>query len=134
MAHQELAVQGDDIGKSNFIPLLRLQSKTFPELTDSLSKKTERYTSYGVQKEIINLMFNQIVRNLLKPGSSCVFSVMRNDCTEVYYKEQLTFCMRWVNNDIKVSEKLLGFNEIMDIKSNTIVTVMKDIAKVPAKS
>ena len=35
--------------------------------------------------------------------------------------------MRWVNNDLEVSEKFLGFYEIPDIKSSTIVTVMKDI-------
>ena len=34
LARQELAVRGNDDGKSNFIQLLRLQSKTFPELTD----------------------------------------------------------------------------------------------------
>ena len=72
-------------------------------------------------------MSDQIVKNLLKPGSICVFSVMRDDYTDFSYKEQLTFCMRWVNNDIKVSEKLLGFYEILGIKSITIVTVMKDI-------
>ena len=35
--------------------------------------------------------------------------------------------MSWVNNDLEVSEKFLGFYEIPDIKSSTIVTVMKDI-------
>ena len=83
--------------------------------------------SHGVQKEILNLMSDQIVKNLLKPGSSCVFSLMRDDYTDFSYKEQLTFCMRWVNNDIKVSEKLLGIYEILDIKTIPIVTVMKDI-------
>ena len=41
-AHQGLAVQGDNDDENNFIQLLRLQSKTFPEFTDWLSKKTER--------------------------------------------------------------------------------------------
>ena len=37
LTREGLAVQGDDGDKSNFIQLLRLQSKTFPELTDWLS-------------------------------------------------------------------------------------------------
>ena len=45
LARQGLAVRGDDDNESNFIQLLRLQSKKFPELTDWLLKKTERYTS-----------------------------------------------------------------------------------------
>ena len=47
--------------------------------------------------------------------------------TDVSDKEQLTFYMRWVNNDLEVFEKLLGFYEISDKKSSTIVTVMKGI-------
>ena len=42
LALQGLAVQGNDDDESNFIQLLKLQSKAFPELTDWLSKKTER--------------------------------------------------------------------------------------------
>ena len=56
LARQGLAVRGDDDDESNFIQLLRLQSKTFLELTDWLSRKTERYTSHDVQNELINLM------------------------------------------------------------------------------
>ena len=35
--------------------------------------------------------------------------------------------MSWVNKDLEIFEKFLGFYEIPDIKSSTIVTVMKDI-------
>ena len=68
LVRQGLAVRGDDDDRSNFIQLLRLQSKTFPELTDWLLNKTERYTSHDVQNEIIILMSNQIMSNLLELG------------------------------------------------------------------
>ena len=42
-------------------------------------------------------------------------------------KKQLTFCMRWVNNDLEVFKKCLRIYEISDIKSRIIVTVMEDI-------
>ena len=48
LTRQGLAVRGCDYNESNFIQLLGLQSKTFPELTDWLSEKTERYTSHDV--------------------------------------------------------------------------------------
>ena len=120
-------MQGDDDDDSNFIQLLRLQSKKFPELTDWLSKMTERYTSHDFQNEIIHLMSNQIMRNLLELVRRCIFSVMCDEHPDISNKEQLTFCMRWVNNDLEVSEKLLGFYEIPYINSSTIVTVMKGI-------
>ena len=72
-------------------------------------------------------MSNQIMRNLLEPFRSCIFSVLCDEYTNVSNKEQLTFCIYWVNNDLEVSEKSLGFYEIPDIKSSTIVTGMKDI-------
>ena len=69
------------------------------------------------------------MRNLSEPARSCIFSVMCDEYTDVSNKEQLTFCMRWVNNDLEVSKKFLGFYEIPDIKSSTIVTVMKDMSR-----
>ena len=72
-------------------------------------------------------MSNQIMRNLLELVRKCIFSVMCDEYTDISNKEQLTFCMRWVNNDLEISEKLLGFYEISYINSSTIATVMKGI-------
>ena len=49
-------------------------------------------------------MSTQIMRNLSEPVRSCIFSVMCDEYKEVCNKEQLTFCMCWVNNDLEVSE------------------------------
>ena len=38
-----------------------------------------------------------------------------DEYTDVSNKEQLPFCMRWVNNNLEVSEKFLGFYEIINI-------------------
>ena len=67
------------------------------------------------------------MRNLLEPVYSSIFSVMCDGYTEAFNKEQLTFCICWVNNDLEVSGKILGFYEIPDKKSSTNVAVMKDI-------
>ena len=53
------------------------------------------------------------------------FLVMCDEYINVSNKDELTFCMRWVNNDIEVSEKCLGFYEIRNMKSSSIVTDMK---------
>ena len=58
---------------------------------------------------------------------SCIFSIMCDEYKDIFNKEQLTFCMRWVNSDLEVYEKLLGFYEILDIKSSTIVKVINEI-------
>ena len=55
LARQGLGVRSDDDNESNFIQLLRLQSKTFLELIDWLSKQTKRCTGHDIQNKIINL-------------------------------------------------------------------------------
>ena len=65
LARQGLTVRGNDDYESNLIELLRLQLQKFPELKDLLSEMPERYASHDVQNNIINLMPNQIMRNLL---------------------------------------------------------------------
>ena len=70
-------------------------------------------------------MSNQIMRNLLELVRSCIFLVMCDEYSDVSNKEQLTFCMRWMN--LEDSENFLGFYEIPDIKGSTTVTVMKDM-------
>ena len=70
-------------------------------------------------------MSNHIVNNLLKPVRSCIFLVICDEYKDVSNKDRLTLCMRWVDNDLEVTEKFLEFYEIPDIKSSTIVTVLK---------
>ena len=52
---------------------------------------------------------------------------MCDEYTNVSNKDELTFCMRWVDNDVEVSEEFLGFYEIRNMKSNSIATDMKDM-------
>ena len=72
-------------------------------------------------------MSNKVMRNLLESIRSCIFSIMCDEYKDISNKEQLTFCMRWVNSDLEVYEKLLGFYEIVDTKSSTIVKVINEI-------
>ena len=39
----------------------------------------------------------------------------------------ITLCLRWVNDNLEVFEKFIGFYEISNISSSTIVSVLKDI-------
>ena len=46
--------------------------------------------------------------------------------TDVVIKKQLIFCLPWVNKNLKVHQKFLGFYYIPDNKCAIIVSVMKD--------
>ena len=52
---------------------------------------------------------------------------MADEGTDVSNIEQLSFCTRSVDDDLNVSEDLMGFYELKNIKSETIVNAIKDI-------
>ena len=49
-----------------------------------------------------------------------------DEYTDRANKEQLSFCIRWVDNLFNSYEEFLGFYEIPNIKSDTIVKAIKD--------
>ena len=47
--------------------------------------------------------------------------------TDISNKEQLTHCLRWVDDCFRVREDFIGFYEVKNIKSDTIVCAIKDM-------
>ena len=82
-----------------------------------LEKKQGKFVTHDVQNEILTTMSNSVLRSLLKKIEGNIYSTMCDEYTDCSNHEQLTFCL----------ETFLGFYEIPDIKSSTIVSVIKDI-------
>ena len=55
-----------------------------------------------------------------------MFAVMCDENTDISNKQQLSFCIRWVDEALNSHEDFLGFYEIPNIRSDTIVSAMKD--------
>ena len=55
------------------------------------------------------------------------FSIMADEGTDVSNIEQLSFCIRSADDDLNVLEDFIGFYELENIKSETIVNAIKDI-------
>jgi len=56
-----------------------------------------------------------------------LFALMADEYTDVSNKEQLSFCLRTVSDDLEVKEDFLGFYELNNIRSDSIVHAMKDV-------
>ena len=97
--------------------LLMMKSKEFPELKVWLEKKQGKFVTHDVQNEILTIMSNSALRGLLKNIEGNIYSAICDEYTDCSNHEQLTFCL----------ETFLGFYEIPDIKSSTIVSVIKEI-------
>ena len=89
-------------------------------------KKKGKYISQDIQKKLLSIMSHQVLNKLLVLIKDNLLLIC-HEYTDYSNKELLTFCLRWVTDNLDVFEHFLGFYEIPDIKSSTIVSVIKDI-------
>ena len=128
LGRQGIAFQGSD-GNDNFTQLLRLLGTNDTNIADHLKGKSGyKYTHSDVQNEILNIMANLTLQEKLKViQERQFFSIIGDEGTDVSNKEQLSFCLRTVDENLDPFEDFIGFYELENIKSNTIVRVIKDI-------
>ena len=122
LARQGIPLRGHSSDEdSNFFQLLIMKSKEFSESKAWLEKKQGKFVTHDVQNEILTIMSNSVLRSLLKKIEGNIYSTMWDE-----YTVCSNFCLRWVKA-LKAHKTLLGFYKILDIKSLTIVSVIKDI-------
>ena len=78
---------------------------------DKLGSAQRKYTHHVFQNEMLLLMANQVLRKkLYTVKDSPFFAIMADEYTDVANKEQLSFCVRWVNSKTFLArEEFLGF-------------------------
>ena len=107
LARQGLVMQGDTDDESNFIQLLKLRGKDRPlplkwlERKRKKKRKEDKYTSHEIQNEIIAIMANYVIRDLVSEIRGGVFSIICDEYTDISNKEQLTICIRWVDEQLE---------------------------------
>ena len=75
-----------------------------------------------IQNELIELMAKQVLtKKLESTRSSKFFGIIADEYTDISNKELLSMCFRWIK-DIRGHENFVGYYELPDIKSDTIVT------------
>ena len=72
-------------------------------------------------------MANQITRDITANFQNNFYSIICDEYTGISNKEQLSLCIRWVNKFLVAHEEFLGFYEVPNIKSETLVKIIKDI-------
>ena len=82
-----------------------------------------------VQNEILDIMaFLTLQKKLKTIREHRNFSIIANEGTDVVSnKEQLSFCLRSVDQNLNAFEDFTGFYQLENTKSHTIVHVIKDI-------
>ena len=98
----------------NFYMLLKLCAElgnsTLAEHLESTRQGNASYTSKTIQNEIIEAFEHEIRgRILAEVRQAHFFSVMADECTDVSNKEQLTICLRYVDEHDKIHEEFIEF-------------------------
>ena len=68
-----------------------------------------------------------MIREVVSDIGSKYFSIIADEYTDISSKEQLTFCLRWIDEDLNGHEEFLGFYQIRNIVSNSISSALQDI-------
>ena len=73
-------------------------------------------------------MASTILRNITKNiNGNVFFSIMANEATDSSNNEQLVDCIRQVDNNFETDEDFIGIHAVENIKSDTLVIVLKHI-------
>lgn len=93
-------------------------------------KKNASYTSPGIQNQLIALCGLEIRDHILDDVRSAkCFSVMADECADVSTKEQMSICLRFVDENScqpDVREEFLGF---IELDNTTADSIAKEIMK-----
>ena len=113
-------VQGSTNKESSFYQLLKLRGKDDPALIKWMEKESgDKYTSHDIQNEMIERMAHQMLRDLVNDIGSNFFSIIADECTDISNKEQLSICLRWVDENLDTHEDFIGFYNVPNIESGT---------------
>ncbi|KAJ8018695.1 Zinc finger MYM-type protein 1 [Holothuria leucospilota] len=123
LGRQGIPIQGNTEDQSNFIQLLKLRAQDNPFISKWLNSKEEKYTNHDIQNEIFEIMAHNVICDIVQDirTQSGFYSIISDEYTDITNKEQLTFCLRWVDKSLEAHEYFLGFYNIPNISSETIV-------------
>ena len=60
------------------------------------------------------LMAHQILGNLAEEIRGSFYALICDEYTDISNKEQLTLCLRWIDDCFSVYEDFLGFYEVLN--------------------
>jgi len=124
-----LAIRRKDEEKSNFRRLLILRSSDVPELRAWLDRDEKyKWLSPAVINEILEDFAHATLRVIcIWVKDSKYYSVMVDETPDISQKEQISICVRRVNEKFEVEELFLGFYYTDDTKSATLFKCLLDV-------
>jgi hypothetical protein len=116
----------------NFLELVKLLCGHLPELKEHTANKNCNYTSKESQNQILSLMASQLRQRYLSEikDKSVYYAIMIDETMDLSKKEQVSFCVRYVDNDsYAVNEVFLGFFDTPSTTSEHLFGLVQTLIK-----
>lgn len=113
----------DDSRQGHFREILKYRAKGDEFLRNVLegSGKRNKYTSPIIQNEIIQSCNTILLRKLVNViNKSKCFSVLADETTDISTKEQLSICVRYIDENNRLHDNFLTFFEIDSLTGNDL--------------
>ena len=114
LARQGLAFRGHDVGEGNLFYLVKFMATADPVLT-SWRTCSHDYISPSCQNEYLTLFGNAIVWGIVSKIRSLPvvqFSILMDGTEDVQGKEQISICLRYVDEDLVPQEDFVEKYEV----------------------
>jgi len=135
LGRQGLALRGDfkdeEKGEidSNLMQLLLLIAVYNPPISKWLKRSQNRFTSPGIQNEMLSMMALSILREIRSKVADKWFTIMVDETTDLSNTEQMVFCLRHVDDQFDVHEEVIGLYSLESTSADSIVFTIKDILR-----
>jgi len=128
LAWQGIAVRAHDPTNANFDQLLKLRAQDIPELMTSLNVKKKHLTSPDMQNEMMQIMAHEVLLDVLKDiGKTLLYSIIVDESTDVAGHEQVSICVRYVDETLLPEEFFLGFVETSITIGHALTQLITDV-------
>ena len=127
LARQVIALQGNE-NNDNFTQLIMLIGRKDESIIAHLGGTLgNKYTHHDMQNELLNIISRHVLLSKLETiRKNIFFTIMTDDYTDITNKEQFSFCIGTVDDNLEVMEDFLGFYELQNIKIVRVVNAIKD--------
>ena len=109
--------------------LLKLRADDYLELRKWLNRpEKQKSLSPEIENEILQDFAHATLRKLCESiRESQFYSLMADETTDMPAKEQVSICIRRVNEKFKIDELFMGFYQTENIKSTTLLNCLMDV-------
>ena len=126
LARQGLPIRGKTDKKSNYVNLLNILAAYNNDLSKFLNRR-KAYTSHDIQNEMLELCANSIIRIIsVKARTSGPFGIIVDGCQDGD-SEQISICIRYVTDDLRILEEPIGFYSTPKSDAATFIGIIVDV-------